>query len=642
MKTKAEILQYISQCHFGREDRKKITEYRHKFCSGDKPQRRRCAFSESTLEQFYEWIENGYPTGQIVRYGHTIGMIGGNLPDVTFLMAYLNLEGKVIINNMDVPPHKLFPACPEDKIKLCLALAKEKLEFSNETFEFVTISKATINKLAEYKSTGDQAIISKRKIGPTKEQLDYILYNKLASSQKTEAGITGDCSVAETDKIKVLAIKQPYATLLCSGIQDVVSNKYKPTVDHCKILIYANQKYSSMAHNRLPYFTRLIIDRHLDFGNITAEQLSQEDAIIGYVEIDGYSTESSSFWAEKDANYYWHVKASYLFDEPIKGRLKGKYGLHLTDYDMREEDLPAAHKIEFQLPYMDEDELVIPVCEKTFESWKTAQFTKNGRVKPYIVFPILPSNVHLLCESNTHLLKQFSSIRLECKENIQRFEYFPASGTSMFMETLCPESSTEVLTEDYDEDSTDSFDVDSFDDDSKERSNEHPLDFLIWRGYIDSDEDVKYPYCAMVDDSLSEEEHRVPMVAVIRMNRRLQNEETPKSVTSIAEKLGVKTPRFKEGDTVYYANYSVIKSNRPRKHTVRRITAAGEEFEDFRWEIDYLLDNDNTIHFERYLFATEEEAISSIQEQKEKNKEQVRAQDVGLRYERSAHEELAT
>jgi ASCH domain len=94
--------------------------------------------------------------------------------------------------------------------------------------------------------------------------------------------------------MKTLTIKQPFASLICSGEKDVENRTWK-TGYRGYILIHAGKGKSDFQHD---------ID-YIPTG-----------AIIGAVEIVDIVENSSSPWAMKN-NYHWILKNPILFRDPI-------------------------------------------------------------------------------------------------------------------------------------------------------------------------------------------------------------------------------------------------------------------------------------------------------------------------------------
>lgn len=220
--------------------------------------------------------------------------------------------------------------------------------------------------------------------------------------------------------MKTLSVQQPWATLICSGIKDVENRTWKPQQNPGKILIHASKKLTAGVLNGLPLEWLEPVINHIRYGNLPAMKEFPAGSIIGYVELESIETEDNSIWAAPGSDYYWHLKDAYLFDEPIEG-VKGK--LHLFDYDLDENNLPAAHKIDILLPYRDGEEVVFPVNKVMFDEIKAWK----GNNKESFEIGIDTINGDVLCKENSYELQKPQSIRFVCGGDSQRFEVLPTS-----------------------------------------------------------------------------------------------------------------------------------------------------------------------------------------------------------------------
>jgi hypothetical protein len=133
--------------------------------------------------------------------------------------------------------------------------------------------------------------------------------------------------------MKVLSVKQPWASLICSGIKDIENRTWKCPQKYIgqRVLIHASAKADDI---------KLAID-----GQATAEEIQLlsalnycdenelYSAIIGSVRFVDCVINHESIWAEKGV-YNWVLANPILFDKPILN-VKGKLGF--WDYDLKEE-----------------------------------------------------------------------------------------------------------------------------------------------------------------------------------------------------------------------------------------------------------------------------------------------------------------
>lgn len=115
MKTIEQIIRYTSQCEFPEDDWQLVLDYCRNSYSGGKIHKALKPKDKSTYRQFLEWIDNGFGSGDIVRYGHTSGIVSLATPNKIVLGAYCDFEGNLIMQELEVFPNKVMPL--EDKPK---------------------------------------------------------------------------------------------------------------------------------------------------------------------------------------------------------------------------------------------------------------------------------------------------------------------------------------------------------------------------------------------------------------------------------------------------------------------------------------------------------------------------------------------
>lgn len=110
-----------------------------------------------------------------------------------------------------------------------------------------------------------------------------------------------------------LSVRQPWASLICSGVKDVENRSWKPKKAPGRILIHAGASLDKNATGLSQQFL-----------GCTAKKLPIS-AIIGYVEVYGFTKHSDSAWAGDGtgAEWKWMLRNAKLFKQPIpyKGRL---------------------------------------------------------------------------------------------------------------------------------------------------------------------------------------------------------------------------------------------------------------------------------------------------------------------------------
>jgi len=141
--------------------------------------------------------------------------------------------------------------------------------------------------------------------------------------------------------MKCLSVRQPWASLLVSGIKDVENRSWE-TQHRGKLLIHASSKrfYEDDLFT-IPYEWHNAYFNGITTGAVPFVEDIPYSAIIGYVTIVDCTEGYDSPWSQE--GYNWVMKDAYIFDKPILG-VKGK--LYLFDIpEIDENNLPPAHKV---------------------------------------------------------------------------------------------------------------------------------------------------------------------------------------------------------------------------------------------------------------------------------------------------------
>jgi len=109
MKTIEQIIRYTSQCEFPEDDWQLVLAYCRNYFKGGKVHKALKPKYRSTYRQFIDWVDNGFGSGDIVRYGHTIGIVSISVPTTAILAAYCDFEGKLVTKDLEVFPGKILP-----------------------------------------------------------------------------------------------------------------------------------------------------------------------------------------------------------------------------------------------------------------------------------------------------------------------------------------------------------------------------------------------------------------------------------------------------------------------------------------------------------------------------------------------------
>lgn len=140
MKTLNQIIRYTSHCRFPDEDWQKVLNYCRERFKGGKIHKALKPISSSTYSQFLSWIDNGFGSGNMVSYGNTPGIIVSSTPDKTLLTAYLNYDGDLMTQQMEVlNPERLIPLDEERSRQLRKLLIDNGLNYSTQSHGLVPL-----------------------------------------------------------------------------------------------------------------------------------------------------------------------------------------------------------------------------------------------------------------------------------------------------------------------------------------------------------------------------------------------------------------------------------------------------------------------------------------------------------------------
>lgn len=130
MKTLNQIFRYTFDCRFPDEDWQQVLAYCRKQFKGGKIHVSQHPKSDSTYQQFLDWVESGFGSGEFVSYGNTMGVVGSCTPSAITLAAYCDYDGNLIVNDMEVlEPERLKPLDEARILKLKRLLFEKGVDF---------------------------------------------------------------------------------------------------------------------------------------------------------------------------------------------------------------------------------------------------------------------------------------------------------------------------------------------------------------------------------------------------------------------------------------------------------------------------------------------------------------------------------
>ena len=220
-------------------------------------------------------------------------------------------------------------------------------------------------------------------------------------------------AVASSGNMKTLSVKQPWASLIMSGLKDVENRTWVASSVPAKILIHA----SSSPDNRAIDFLNNAIDElafetnnAIIMGNVPEFFNMPQSAILGYVTVSKCVNDSTSKWAFPN-QYHWVIEDVYQFEQPILN-VKGK--LNLFDYPIDDANMPLAYKVVLNKPTVDGNTLYMPMASEVLE-----QITPDGSFE----LDATSDLEETLCEDkSSHLIKSLDTIVLSANGVQKTFE----------------------------------------------------------------------------------------------------------------------------------------------------------------------------------------------------------------------------
>ena len=118
--------------------------------------------------------------------------------------------------------------------------------------------------------------------------------------------------------MKLLTIKQPWASLICLGIKDVENRTWKQdSLVGEKLLIMSSKKDVDIAKTNTVWRNEYL--RLVENGTISSLELLPKGKIIGYVDVDAIEEVSDSIWSADASHFKSVLKNAHLFKIPLDG-----------------------------------------------------------------------------------------------------------------------------------------------------------------------------------------------------------------------------------------------------------------------------------------------------------------------------------
>lgn len=138
MKTEQQVIRYIMKSQFDDEDWQKVLAWCKQRFGGGKIHRSLKPLRAITYQQFLDWTDNGFATGDVVEYDNGVGIVGDTRGNTTVLAVYQPLNEELVVNEVEVST---------DSLKLAdLSIKKKFLSLLREYGYVFSISMGTCVK----------------------------------------------------------------------------------------------------------------------------------------------------------------------------------------------------------------------------------------------------------------------------------------------------------------------------------------------------------------------------------------------------------------------------------------------------------------------------------------------------------------
>ena len=201
--------------------------------------------------------------------------------------------------------------------------------------------------------------------------------------------------------MKALTIRQPWASLICCGAKDIENRKWQPKENPGRLLIHASSKKVPADYGLyISPIQNSVISNLRTYGICPDYKDMPLSAIVGYVEVMGFTRDSDSLWADA-GNIHWQLHNAFLFDKPIL-RVEGKPG-QLFDYPLEEDNLPQAHQVKQCYPIVENEHMTVRLG-------KAAWHRLHMGTMDFTLDIIDPNTVGVICQEDSFDLKPVKEI----------------------------------------------------------------------------------------------------------------------------------------------------------------------------------------------------------------------------------------
>ncbi len=226
--------------------------------------------------------------------------------------------------------------------------------------------------------------------------------------------------------MKTISIRQPWASVICSGLKHVENRTWDLKNLPMRLLIHVGatkiNKYDK--DDYLPEEWVSLMRNARTMGLLPETKDLPYSSIIGWADVvrcDEPGKNTSDIWAQNEVTG-WVLENVHIFDKPIPN-VKGKLGLF--DYPIDEDNMPPSRPAVFKDPDVDGDNVTMPVNDKL---WKDL----NDGSEDCILYDLTDDNIPLFVDEEGNY-KQFKTITITNNGNKATFSLLEDSDVYFYL-----------------------------------------------------------------------------------------------------------------------------------------------------------------------------------------------------------------
>ena len=225
--------------------------------------------------------------------------------------------------------------------------------------------------------------------------------------------------------MKALSIKQPWGSVICSGLKHVENRSWGLKTLPLRILIHVGaSKVAKNSDDYIPEEWLSLMRNARTMGLLPENNDLPYSAIIGWADVvrcDEPGKNTSEIWAQNEFTG-WVLENVHIFNEPIMN-VKGKLGIF--DYPIDENCMPASRPAIFFDIAVDGQNVVLPVNDNL---WKQIEEGNTDEIQ----FDLTDENVDLFLKENGEM-QELKTITISNQGKSATYELLDDTFVSAYM-----------------------------------------------------------------------------------------------------------------------------------------------------------------------------------------------------------------